>query len=84
MINACECAQGGSTGFLDQYSIRRTTLTGNLVLAVGESERSCALGGVSGLYRSADQLENRNYKLFSLDTFILPEEGHFSCIPAAF
>lgn len=70
--------------FEDQYSKRRTTLPCNLILSIGELERPRALGGVSGLYRFADQLENRSYKWFNLDTFILPDEDHCSCIPLAF
>lgn len=70
--------------FEDQYSKRRTTLPCDLVLAIGELERPRSLGGVSGLYRFADQLENRNYKWFNLDTFILPDEDHCSGIPLAF
>lgn len=68
----------------EKYSQRRTTLPCNLILAIGELERPFALGGVSGMYRFADQIENRNYKWFNLDTFILPDEDHCSCIPIAF
>lgn len=68
----------------EMYSKRRTTLPCNLMLAIGELERPRSLGGVSGLYRFADQLENRNYRWFNLDTFILPDEDHCSCIPLAF
>ena len=70
--------------FEDKYSQRRATLPCNLILAIGELERPFALGGVSGMYRFADQIENRNYKWFNLDTFILPDEDHCTCIPVAF